>query len=162
MPAGPRPCPGTTRLPQKAAISRYLRILVGWKLTPDQWEKLADRAVMRLTRRFPMPGKLYEIAAELSQEAELRANSKHLDQMRAEWGQRGDAGVKCDLGMPDEAGRPRHLASLPRALIPDRLEGPAGRRSRRARLPSAHPDYGPDAWETTGCECLSRKRDLRR
>ena len=81
-------------VPQKAAISRYLRILVQWKLTPEQWEKLADRAVMRLTRRFPMPGELHEIASELNHEEELRANSEHLDKMRAAWEQRGDAGVQ--------------------------------------------------------------------
>lgn len=78
-------------VPQKAAISRYLRILVQWKLAPEQWEALADRAVMRLTRRFPMPGELHEIASELRQEAELRANSAHLDRMRAEWEEREDA-----------------------------------------------------------------------
>ncbi len=78
-------------VPQKAAISRYLRILVRWKLSPGQWEELADRAVMRLTRRFPMPGELYEIASELWREAELRENSEHLDRMRAEWEQREDA-----------------------------------------------------------------------
>jgi hypothetical protein len=75
-------------LPQKAAISRYLRILAKWNLRPDQWEELADRAVMRLMRKFPMPGELYEIAAELRREAELRANSEHLDRMRAEWERR--------------------------------------------------------------------------
>ena len=63
-------------VPQKAAIARYLRILVRWKLAPDQWEALADRAVMRLTRRFPMPGELQEIASELRQEAELRARDR--------------------------------------------------------------------------------------
>jgi hypothetical protein len=78
-------------VPQKAAISRYLRILVRWNLAPDQWEELADRAVMRLTRRFPMPGELHEIASELRQEAELRANCEHLDRMRAEW-ERGKDG----------------------------------------------------------------------
>jgi hypothetical protein len=72
-------------VPQKTAISRYLRILGQWKLTPEQWEELADRSVMRLTRRFPMPGDLHEIASELDHEAELRANSEHLDKMRAEW-----------------------------------------------------------------------------
>jgi hypothetical protein len=71
-------------VPQKAAISRYLRILRQWKLDPNQWEQLADRAVMRLTRKFPLPGELHEIATELWQEAELRANSEYLDGMRAE------------------------------------------------------------------------------
>ncbi len=77
--------------PQKAAIARYLRILMRWKLDPDQWEELADRAVIRLTRKFPMPGDLHEIALEILQEAELRANSERLARMRAEWEQRGDA-----------------------------------------------------------------------
>jgi len=81
-------------VPRKAAISRYLRILGQWKLTPEQWEELADRAVMRLTRRFPMPGELHEIASELGHEAELRVNSEHLDRMRAEWEERVDAGPK--------------------------------------------------------------------
>jgi hypothetical protein len=62
-----------------------------WRLNPDQWEELADRAVIRLTRKFPMPGDLHEIVLELIQEAELRANSEHLDRMRAEWEQRSDA-----------------------------------------------------------------------
>jgi hypothetical protein len=78
-------------VPQKAAIARYLRILGQWKLAAEQWEELADRAVIRLTRKFPMPGDLHEIASELLQEAELRANSERLDRMRAEWEQRGDA-----------------------------------------------------------------------
>ncbi len=79
-------------VPQKAAISRYLRILIRWKLSTCQWEELADRAVMRLTRRFPMPGELHELASELWREADLRENSAHLDRMHAEWEQRKDAG----------------------------------------------------------------------
>ena len=78
-------------VPQKAAIARYLRILMRWRLSPDQWEELADLAVIRLTRKFPMPGELHEIALELMQEAELRANSEHLDRMRAEWERCSDA-----------------------------------------------------------------------
>lgn len=69
-------------VPQKAAISTYLRILSRWKLDPNQWEELADRAVMRLTRKFPMPGELHELASELWREAELRANSDYLDSIR--------------------------------------------------------------------------------
>lgn len=38
-----------------------------------------------LTRKFPMPGELHEIALELRHEAELRANSEHLDRMCADW-----------------------------------------------------------------------------
>ena len=72
-------------VPQKAAILRYLKILSRWKLDPNQWEELADRALMRLIRKFPMPGELHEIAMELRQEAELRANSEYLDKMRTDW-----------------------------------------------------------------------------
>jgi hypothetical protein len=77
-------------VPQKAAIARYLRILMRWKLIPDQWEELADRTVIRLTRKFPMPGELHEIALELWREAELRANSEHLDRMRTDWEQQAE------------------------------------------------------------------------
>jgi hypothetical protein len=80
-------------VPQKAAISRYLRILRTWKLTPEQWEDLADRAVMGLTRKFPMPGELHEIASEIAHEAQLAANSEHLDRMRLEWEEKGNAGI---------------------------------------------------------------------
>ena len=80
-------------VPQKAAIARCLRILVRWKLNPEQWEDLADRAVIRLTRRFPMPGELHQIASEITHQAQLAANSEHLDRMRLEWEERGDAGI---------------------------------------------------------------------
>jgi hypothetical protein len=79
-------------VPQKDAISRYLRILNHWKLNPDQWEELADRAVMRLTRKFPMPGELHEIALELWQEAELRENSEYLNRLRSKWECKADVG----------------------------------------------------------------------
>jgi hypothetical protein len=69
-------------LPQKAAISRYLWILRQWKLNPEQWEELVDRAVMRLTRKFPMPGELHDIALELRREGAMRENSEYLDSMR--------------------------------------------------------------------------------
>ncbi len=79
-------------VPQKAAIATYLRILRQWRLSPEQWDALADRVLMRLTRKFPMPGELYEIAAELWREAELRANSECLDRMRADWQQQTERG----------------------------------------------------------------------
>jgi hypothetical protein len=79
-------------VPQKAAISKYLRILGQWKLSPEQWEELAVRALMRLIRRFLMPGELYEIASELWREAELRANSNYLDRIRTDWEQQTERG----------------------------------------------------------------------
>lgn len=83
--------------PKKAAIARYLRILAGWKLGPAQWTKLGDLAVLRLTRRFPMPGELHEIAQELMEEEEPRANSERLARMREEWEGR-DRGADDPLG----------------------------------------------------------------
>jgi len=77
-------------VPQKAAIARYLRILSRWRLSPEQWERLGDLAVIRLTRRFPMPGELQEIAAELREEAELRANTEYLARKREEWRREAD------------------------------------------------------------------------
>jgi hypothetical protein len=71
--------------PQKAAIARYLRILKQWKLSPAQWEKLGDLAVMRLTRKFPMPGELYDIASELKEQDQLRTNTELMVRMREEW-----------------------------------------------------------------------------
>ena len=71
--------------PQKAAITRYLRILKQWKLSPAQWEKLGDLAVMRLTRKFPMPGELYDIASELKEQDQLRTNTELMARMREEW-----------------------------------------------------------------------------
>jgi hypothetical protein len=79
-------------IPQKAAISRYLRIFRQWKLDSNQWEELADRAVMRLARKFPMPGELHEIALELWREAELRANSDYLESMRLNWQRQAEGG----------------------------------------------------------------------
>jgi len=72
-------------VPQKAAIARYLRILRGWKLSPAQWEKLGDEAVIRFTRKFPLPGDLREIFAELKKEEQLQADTEFMAHMRQEW-----------------------------------------------------------------------------
>jgi hypothetical protein len=66
-------------------LRKRSRILSRWKLSPDQWVKLRDLSVIRLTRRFPMPGELQEIAAELREEAELHTNTEYLERMREEW-----------------------------------------------------------------------------
>ena len=44
---------------------------------PNQWVCLSDRAVLRFSR-FPTISELYEIAWEIRQEAEIRANSARL------------------------------------------------------------------------------------
>ncbi len=88
-------------VPQKVAIARYLRILARWKLSPAQWEKLGDLAVLRLTRRFPMPGEPQEIAAELREEEELRANTTHLARIQEQWLQQAE-----DIAPVNPAGEP--------------------------------------------------------
>ena len=48
---------------QKAAISRYLRILLQWETSAgiNVRKNSADRAVMRLTRNFPCPEELHRL-----------------------------------------------------------------------------------------------------
>ena len=41
--------------------------------------------MMRLTRKFPMPGELYDIASELKEQDQLRANTELMVRMREEW-----------------------------------------------------------------------------
>jgi hypothetical protein len=111
------------RMPQKAAIARYLRILSRWRLSPVQWEKLGDLAVLRLTRRFPMPGEVREIAAELREEVELRANTDYLARIREEWQRQAAPLQKLDLWSLAGAGGATRL-SVPRR------KGAGGHRSR--------------------------------
>ena len=79
-------------VPQKAAIERYLRILRQWKLSPEQWENLGDQAVMRLTRKFPMPGELHEIVLEIKSQEQIRRDNDYMSRLREEWEHRPDAG----------------------------------------------------------------------
>jgi transposase len=63
---------------------RYLRSLDRWRLVPEQWEQLSDRAVLRFTR-FPSIAELHEIAGELQREAEIKANSEYLGKVLHDW-----------------------------------------------------------------------------
>lgn len=76
--------------PTEATARRYLKSLERWRLAPEQWEELGDRAVLRFAR-FPSIAELYEIAHEVKLEAEVRANSEWLAKMREEW-ERGKGG----------------------------------------------------------------------
>lgn len=73
--------------PSELTTRRYLKSLERWRLAPEQWEQLSDRAVLRFTR-FPSIEELYDIAGELQREAEIRANSEHLAKMLDYWKQR--------------------------------------------------------------------------
>jgi hypothetical protein len=50
--------------PSGSTTSRYLRSLRKWRMEEADWEKLPDRAVLRLSR-FPRIAELHEIACEL-------------------------------------------------------------------------------------------------
>jgi len=76
--------------PAEATARRYLKSLERWRMTPEQWEQLGDRAVLRFAR-FPGIAELYELAHEVKLEAEVRANSEWLARMREEW-ERGRGG----------------------------------------------------------------------
>ena len=63
--------------PSEPTKRRYLKSLRLWSLEPKQWDCLSDWAVLRHSR-FPTISELYEIALEIRQEAEIRANSAKL------------------------------------------------------------------------------------
>jgi hypothetical protein len=70
--------------PSEMTTRRYLKSLERWHLTPDQWEQLSDRAVLRLVR-FPSIAELYDIACELQHQAQITANSEWIARMRDDW-----------------------------------------------------------------------------
>ncbi len=70
--------------PSEMTTRRYLKSLEHWHLTPEQWEQLSDRAVLRFAR-FPSIADLHDIACELQHLAQIKANSEWLTKMRADW-----------------------------------------------------------------------------
>ena len=70
--------------PSEMTTRRYLKSLERWHLAPDQWEQLSNRAVLRFAR-FPSITELHDIACELQQQAQIKANSEWLTKMRDEW-----------------------------------------------------------------------------
>ena len=66
-------------------VKQYLKILSTWKLKPDQWEELNRRALLRY-EFFPRISQLYEMACEILNESEAKANSSHLTEI---WDQAG-------------------------------------------------------------------------
>ncbi|MBZ5499076.1 MAG: hypothetical protein LAP85_21975 [Acidobacteriia bacterium] len=70
--------------PSEVTTRRYLKSLERWRLNPEHWKQLSDRAVLRFSR-FPNIAELYEIACELQHQAQVTANSEWIAKMRAEW-----------------------------------------------------------------------------
>jgi len=63
---------------------RYLKSLERWHLSPEQWERLSDRAVLRFAR-FPSIAELHDIACELQHQAQIAANSEWIAKMCDDW-----------------------------------------------------------------------------
>ncbi len=70
--------------PSELTTRRYLKSLERWHLTPDQWEQLSDRAVLRFVN-FPSIAELHDIACELQYQAHIAANSEWITNIRDEW-----------------------------------------------------------------------------
>ena len=70
--------------PSEKTTRRYLKSLERWRLAPEQWEQLSDRAVLRFPR-FPCIAELYDIAGEVQRKAEIRANSEYLGNLLQDW-----------------------------------------------------------------------------
>jgi hypothetical protein len=61
-----------------------LKSLEHWHLTPEQWEQLSDRAVLRFSR-FPSIAELYDIVCELQHQAQIKANSDWIARIGEDW-----------------------------------------------------------------------------
>ncbi len=70
--------------PSEMTTRRYLKTLERWHLTPEQWEQLSDRAVLRFAR-FPSIAELHDIACELKHQAQIKANSEWISNMHVDW-----------------------------------------------------------------------------
>jgi len=89
--------------PSEMTTRRYLKSLERWHLSPDQWEQLSDRAVLRIAR-FPSIAELHDIACELQHQSQIMANSQWLTKMREEWicrqaEEKGDGSASSGSGL---------------------------------------------------------------
>jgi hypothetical protein len=71
--------------PKQAVVEAYLEQLEKWKLNPAQWAELKSRAIMRhrFPRMLPVVADLYDIACEISQEDERKAEEKRIRAIEA-------------------------------------------------------------------------------
>jgi len=91
--------------PSEMTTKRYLKSLERWHLTPDQWEQLSDRAVLRLVR-FPSIAELYDIACELQHQAQITANSEWIANIRDDWSRNRTDDGTADSGRSGLRGSP--------------------------------------------------------
>lgn len=91
--------------PSELTTRRYLKSLEPWQLSPEQWEQLSDRAVLRLAR-FPSITELHDIACELQHQAQIRAISDWIAKVRQNW-DRNQAGAIHSDSVSLESGETR-------------------------------------------------------
>ena len=87
--------------PSEMTTRRYLKSLEHWHLTPEQWEQLSDRAVLRFSR-FPSIAELYDIVCELQHQAQIKANSDWIARVGKDWKRNhaeDDQGDSVDSGL---------------------------------------------------------------
>ena len=70
--------------PSEMTTRWYLNLLRCLRLDPGEWEQLCDRVVLRFAR-FPSIAELYDIACELQHQAQIRANSDWIAEVRRDW-----------------------------------------------------------------------------
>lgn len=91
--------------PSEMTTRRYLKSLEHWHLTPEQWEQLSDRAVLRFAR-FPSIAELHDIACELQHQSQIKANSEWLRKIREEYKQDQSEAVAYNSVSPGLRGLP--------------------------------------------------------
>ena len=91
--------------PSEMTTRRYLKSLERWHLTPEQWEQLSDRAVLRFAR-FPSIAELHDIACELQQQAQTKANSEWIARIGEDWKQDQSGATANDTGPSGLRGLP--------------------------------------------------------
>ncbi len=89
--------------PSEMTTRRYLKSLEYWHLTPEQWEQLSNRAVLRFAR-FPSIAELCDISVELQHQEQIKANSEWIAKMRKEWNSNQTEGAPFDRGQPELQG----------------------------------------------------------
>jgi hypothetical protein len=91
--------------PSEMTTRRYLKSLERWHLTPEQWEQLSNRAVLRFAR-FPSIAEPYDIASELQYQAQIKANSDWIAKIRNDWNRNENDSDAADYGCTGLRGSP--------------------------------------------------------
>jgi len=83
--------------PSEMTTRRYLKSLERWRLSPKQWDRLSDCAVLRCAK-FPSIADLYDIARELQYRDQISANSEWIASLCHDWSCNQTDDHLCDSG----------------------------------------------------------------